>query len=291
MFCTNCGIELRDDIVFCTKCGQKVTGNSDNQAALQSNDAINPAEPSQSIVFAQEVVAERESSSLVENVPYESTLLNEPPVQEAQNLQDIRVSDKYAGQVNPRSSGLSVAAVISIVIAAVAVVSAIVIIFFVIKPFGSAGTTTVTAVQGQTPSSSSAAFGNDAESKPGDKEAESSSSSASSNSSKSSEAADDSPLDDPDGYILPDSKTHIYKKSELKNLSDYELYLARNEIYARHGRGFKNKDLQRYFNSKDWYHKKYSPGEFPESLLNSTERKNAITIQNVEKSHDSPYLN
>ncbi|MFR4802032.1 MAG: YARHG domain-containing protein [Eggerthellaceae bacterium] len=29
-------------------------------------------------------------------------------------------------------------------------------------------------------------------------------------------------------------------------MSDYELYLARNEVFARHGRIFKNSDLQEY---------------------------------------------
>ena len=39
-------------------------------------------------------------------------------------------------------------------------------------------------------------------------------------------------------YILSESNVRIYTKEELENLSDEELRLARNEIYARHGRIF-----------------------------------------------------
>lgn len=37
-------------------------------------------------------------------------------------------------------------------------------------------------------------------------------------------------------YVLPDSANRKLKKSDLKGLSKEELRIARNEIYARHGR-------------------------------------------------------
>ena len=54
-------------------------------------------------------------------------------------------------------------------------------------------------------------------------------------------------------YILPDSDSRAYTYDELSNLSQDELRLAINEIYARHGRIFDAADLQNYFNSKSWY--------------------------------------
>ena len=45
------------------------------------------------------------------------------------------------------------------------------------------------------------------------------------------------------GYLLSDSATRLYTRSELEPLSDYELYVARNEIFARHGRMFVNEDF------------------------------------------------
>jgi hypothetical protein len=54
----------------------------------------------------------------------------------------------------------------------------------------------------------------------------------------------------------------------------------RNEIYARHGKVFKEKWLQKYFNSFDWY--KPDP-QFSEKSLSDIERKNVATIQAYER--------
>lgn len=91
-------------------------------------------------------------------------------------------------------------------------------------------------------------------------------------------------------YILPESATRTYSASELSAYSNWELYLARNEIYARHGRLFQNADLQEYFNSQPWYHGTISPNSFDDSVLSSTEAANANTIKSVEASRGSSYL-
>lgn len=98
---------------------------------------------------------------------------------------------------------------------------------------------------------------------------------------------------DADGdYILPDSATHRYSASELEGLSDYELYIARNEIFARHGRGFASEELQSYFDSKDWYTRRYDPDEFDAQtgILNDTEIANSETIRSVEQARGSSYV-
>lgn len=48
-------------------------------------------------------------------------------------------------------------------------------------------------------------------------------------------------------YILPDSDSRYLTDSDVRGLSANELMLARNEIYARHGRKFKDSELQNYF--------------------------------------------
>ena len=83
-------------------------------------------------------------------------------------------------------------------------------------------------------------------------------------------------------YVIPDSHTRLVSASELYGLTKEELRIARNEIYARHGRMFKDESLQAYFNSKSWYVPIYSPDEFPTSLLNDIERKNVETIKAEE---------
>lgn len=84
-------------------------------------------------------------------------------------------------------------------------------------------------------------------------------------------------------YILPYSDTHEYLASELTGLTKRELWLARNEIYARHGRKFNDQELQDYFNSKSWYVPLYSPEYFDANIgLNSVETKNVNTILSLE---------
>lgn len=86
-------------------------------------------------------------------------------------------------------------------------------------------------------------------------------------------------------YVCPDSATHVYSDSELYAMSADELELARNEIYARYGRGFSTDYLQEYFDSQAWYTRKYSPEEFDAmtSPLNATEQQNVANMLRVEK--------
>ena len=82
-------------------------------------------------------------------------------------------------------------------------------------------------------------------------------------------------------YVLPGSASKCYSRSELEKMSLWELYLARNEIFARHGRGFKNQDLTDYFATKRWYTQTYTPEEFDaisSSQLNDYELKNVQTM-------------
>ncbi len=65
-----------------------------------------------------------------------------------------------------------------------------------------------------------------------------------------------------DDYILPDCATRYYTKDEIDGLTLEEIYVARNEIYARHGREFKTEELAEYFSEKSWYNPVYTPEEF-----------------------------
>lgn len=92
-----------------------------------------------------------------------------------------------------------------------------------------------------------------------------------------------------DGYILEYSNTRILTDSDLYYLSDRELELARNEIYARHGRLFNTDYIQQYFNTRSWYHGTVSPDEFNESVLNDIEKYNIDFIQEYEENRNSDY--
>ena len=83
-------------------------------------------------------------------------------------------------------------------------------------------------------------------------------------------------------YVLPDSAKRKLKKSDLKGLSIEELRIARNEIYARHGRMFDDKKLPKYFDSQSWYEGTVPASEFSEDVLSSVEKKNVAFIRQFE---------
>lgn len=107
-----------------------------------------------------------------------------------------------------------------------------------------------------------------------DSSSDSSNSSSSSSSSSSGE------------YILPNSDSTYLDNSDLSGLSARECRLARNEIYARHGRKFNDSSLQEYFDSQDWYTPKISATDWEnrgdDSFLNKYELKNRKLIESYE---------
>ncbi len=83
-------------------------------------------------------------------------------------------------------------------------------------------------------------------------------------------------------YILPDSNTRRLTTSDLAGLTKQQLRLARNEIYARHGRKFQDPEMQAYFNSKSWYRGTVDSNIFSENVLNQIEKDNIALIQSLE---------
>lgn len=92
--------------------------------------------------------------------------------------------------------------------------------------------------------------------------------------SNDSDAYTASEEDDSSDFIFPDSSDEYLTHSDVENLSSKELSLARNEIYARHGRIFESEGLRDYFESMDWYDGRYE--EVPDSDLSQIEREYQI---------------
>jgi hypothetical protein len=92
-----------------------------------------------------------------------------------------------------------------------------------------------------------------------------------------------------DDYLIPDSDSRYLTDAEIRALSQEEMFIARNEIFARHGRGFKDEGLQKHFKSTGWYRERYGAEEFDKLLgdgtlkLNDYESKNAAAILAIEK--------
>lgn len=80
-----------------------------------------------------------------------------------------------------------------------------------------------------------------------------------------------------DGFLFPDSDRRFLAETDLKDMSAIELRIARNEIFARHGRFFKDQVLANYFSQFSWYQP--SAVEVPLSNLETT---NVATVEAME---------
>ena len=96
----------------------------------------------------------------------------------------------------------------------------------------------------------------------------------------------ETPANIADEYIIPDSSTRYLSNADLNPLTEWEIRVARNEIYARHGRIFKSQELADYFKEKSWYVPTVQPEQFDNSYLNNIEIENIKFITNYEKAHN-----
>lgn len=78
--------------------------------------------------------------------------------------------------------------------------------------------------------------------------------------------------------LFPFTSTRKITYDDICELSEYELKIMRNEIYARHGYIFDSEDMKRFFSQQSWYR--------PVSkniTLSSTERYNVEFIKSYEQ--------
>ena len=90
-------------------------------------------------------------------------------------------------------------------------------------------------------------------------------------------------------YMLPNSDTKKYSRNDIHAFSDYELFVARNEIYARKGYAFQTTFTRDVFNDRSWYKPTITDYDKVNSSLSSTERANTDLILALEKERSSPF--
>lgn len=81
---------------------------------------------------------------------------------------------------------------------------------------------------------------------------------------------------DADTFLFPSDKS-VIGEEELNSYDKEKLTLLKNEIYARHGYKFTNKEMKKYFKEKSWYKENE---DFSLKLLNDIEKEN---IRNINK--------
>jgi hypothetical protein len=96
---------------------------------------------------------------------------------------------------------------------------------------------------------------------------------------RGAEAGGDMPavVDRSDDFLIVDSHVRYFARSELENLSADQLYIARNEIFARKGRYFRDDKLKSHFEKLQWY--RPSAWDVP---LSPVEQANVALIQSLE---------
>lgn len=76
-----------------------------------------------------------------------------------------------------------------------------------------------------------------------------------------------------------DFAAQTVRLAELKDLSLDDLKFLRGIVFGRHGRVFKDADIQSYLKERTWYKPNH---DFQNSLLNETERRNLDVIREAE---------
>lgn len=92
---------------------------------------------------------------------------------------------------------------------------------------------------------------------------------------------------DENGYILAESSERLLSEEEVEMLTRYELYMAIQEIYARHGKKFSDVAASQYFNRQSWY----MPYEkvFSKEVLSDVEKANITLLSEIGKFTEEAY--
>lgn len=83
-------------------------------------------------------------------------------------------------------------------------------------------------------------------------------------------------------YVFAGSDQYEIYEEDCDGLTALECKIAKNEIYARHGRKFQDEALQNYFDSCSWYNGTIEPEDFTEDMLNDIEIANLEVICSYE---------
>lgn len=286
MYCRNCGAKLPDGCKFCTNCGTPVNDSGSDLAQAEKTEKI----ADQTVVMPSPSPA-ADATQQYAQAPADQTVLSPEPAAPYVSAQSQQ----------RRSGGSHTATIVLGIIAAVAVIALVLVVADPFKSQESDAETQAQAVTEDVASEEDPTDGSVSSDDSGDADDTATDGSGGANNvivvvgdTGSSDASTPVVVQNASGgYLLPYSDTYLYSADDLSVLSDWELYLARNEIYARHGREFNNDDLQRYFNSQSWYTPLYTPEEFDAmsgSILNDVERENATTILSVEQARGSAYI-
>ena len=86
-----------------------------------------------------------------------------------------------------------------------------------------------------------------------------------------------------DYKVFEDSSERLLEWSDIYMLSNEDIRIAKNEIYARHGRRFASTDLQSYFDQMAWYNGTVQSQNFDSGCLNAVEVANISFLDSEQQ--------
>ena len=255
-FCTKCGAKLQEGNAFCTKCGASVVENAKESSTSGIDVMVTEVAPAPAPGVSEQRTA----------------VMNVAGAGGTQQMPAQYAAENYVAPASQPEKPKSKKGFIIGIIAAIVVVAVAVIVVLVV-------------MQEDEPAPSAAPVQNQVQTTTNQDSATSSTDSSAANSTATQSSTQKE-------YILPTSNSAYITAADLTALSDFELYVARNEIFARYGRGFKNADLAEWFSKQPWYTQRYTPEQFEamESPLNKYEKENVNVIMAEEKRRNSSYL-
>ena len=278
MFCTKCGNELPVNAKFCTKCGTKV--EAFQPGAIQTNPT-----PQRASVPQQESTQQQTPVRQASPAPQPQQKKNEK-VTKTKNSE--KISNKNKNETEKKSgSGAMVYLLIGAAVLIIILIAIIVLLF--IKGNQPAKQDDITdkpvVTTEQTTETEMSTEQTDRKDVSGQQEASEKTSEVinKEDTTGNEDMGTDGAVGEEEAeYILPESASRLLTEADLENLTQEDLRIARNEIYARHGRKFLDEGLQEYFNGKSWYNGTIEPDDFKEDMLSEIERTNEDTIVNYE---------
>ena len=81
------------------------------------------------------------------------------------------------------------------------------------------------------------------------------------------------------GVRFPELSTRLFSREEVRGWSEAKLRYAINELYARHGMDFKDKEIKKWFLCFTWYHPSRDTSDVADWKLTQIEEKNLDTLR------------
>lgn len=273
MYCFNCGTKIPDDALFCGECGARQEVESETiQWPVHGIDEAVENEPVQ--------------NEPVQNEPIQNeSLLNEPIQNEPfQTEEPFQPAPSYVEPVmEGKSSGGGKPIIIGCVVIIVVLLAVIAYFIFGKEDTSQKDSVTLENLAKQEEEKEAEVPAPEEEEETPAAPVEEPVVQETPEVPAEPEIPEEEEEEEAPQFVLPNSDTEVLSREDLRSLSQEELRIARNEIYARHGRKFQDEELQRYFESCDWYEGTYEPGDFPEDLLSQVEMDNRDLITEYEE--------